>query len=68
MTIDWIIGRLKVSGQGTKQEVLNALENASFEDLKELAVSAFGASLAMKMCGIKKYSDRPQSAQADAEV
>ena len=39
LTLDWIIKRLGVSGQGTKQEVLNALKNASPEELKELAAS-----------------------------
>lgn len=36
MTLQWIIERLKVNGEGTKQEVLNALENASIDDLTEL--------------------------------
>ena len=41
MTLDWIIERLKVSGNGTKQEVLNALENANTDELLELGVSCF---------------------------
>lgn len=39
MTLEWIIEKLKVSGNGTKQEVLNALENASDKDLLELTNS-----------------------------
>ena len=39
MTLEWIIERLKVSGNGTKQEVLNALEHASDKDLLELTNS-----------------------------
>ncbi len=35
MTLNWIISRLKISGRGTKQEVLNALENISKEELIE---------------------------------
>lgn len=35
MTLNWIISRLKISGQGTKQEVLKALENISKEELIE---------------------------------
>ncbi len=41
LTIDWIIERLKVSGEGTKQEVLKALENASNNDLMELATDCY---------------------------
>lgn len=36
MTLDWIINRLKTNGKGTKQEVLQALENATNEELHEL--------------------------------
>lgn len=36
MTLEWIIKRLKVNGGNTKQEVLNALENATDKELYEL--------------------------------
>lgn len=36
MTLDWIIQKLKINGKGTKQEVLNALENATDKELYEL--------------------------------
>ena len=36
MTLEWIINRLKTNGKGTKQEVLQALENATDKDLHEL--------------------------------
>lgn len=36
MTLEWIINRLKTNGKGTKQEVLQALENATNKDLYEL--------------------------------
>ena len=36
MTLEWIIKRLKINGKGTKQEVLQALENATNRDLHEL--------------------------------
>lgn len=68
MTINWIVDRLKVSGRGTKQEVLNALENATSEELKELSANLLGTAIAMKMCGVKKYSDMPQPNKSDAEV
>lgn len=45
MTLEWIIERLKVSGEGSKQEVLNALENASADDLKELAFSCLAKTI-----------------------
>ena len=40
MTLEWIIQMLKTSGIGSKQIVLNALENATIEDLLELIHSA----------------------------
>lgn len=39
MTLEWIIEKLKVSGSGTKQEVLKYLENATDDDLLELGAS-----------------------------
>lgn len=36
MTLEWIIERLKINGKGTKQEVLQALENATDKELYEL--------------------------------
>lgn len=39
MTLEWIIERLKINGKGTKQEVLQALENASYQELIELKTS-----------------------------
>lgn len=39
MELEWIIKKLRISGSGTKQEVLNALENANADELLELGVS-----------------------------
>ena len=36
MTLEWIINKLKTNGKGTKQEVLQALENATDKDLYAL--------------------------------
>lgn len=36
MTLEWIINKLKINGKGTKQEVIQALENATNKDLHEL--------------------------------
>lgn len=36
MTLEWIKEMLKTSGIGSKQIVLNALENATIDDLLEL--------------------------------
>lgn len=42
MTLNWIINKLKTNGKGTKQEVLQALENATDKDLHELIRSING--------------------------
>lgn len=39
MTLSWIKENLKISGKNTKQKVLNALENASNNELIELSKS-----------------------------
>ena len=39
MTLEWIIKKLRISGSGTKQEVLKYLENATDDDLLELGAS-----------------------------
>lgn len=39
MTLSWIIENLRISGKSTKQKVLNALENASNNELIELSKS-----------------------------
>lgn len=36
MTLEWIIEQLKINGKNTKQEVLQALENATDKELYEL--------------------------------
>ena len=59
MKIEWIIERLKVSGKGTKQEVLNALENATADDLKELGCSALAHSMVMSTLHVKRFGDVP---------
>lgn len=49
MTLDFIIERLKVSGEDSKQEVLNALENASADDLYELGNDCIARSMQPKL-------------------
>lgn len=59
MKVEWIINKLKNGGKEAKQEILEALENASANDLKELGCSALAHSMIMATLHIKRFGDVP---------
>ena len=65
MNLEWITKQLRTNGA---KEVLEALENATNEDLNKLAVSVLSTSATMKLCGYKKYGDTPEYDKSDAQV
>lgn len=59
MTLDWILAKLRENTDEAAKEVLNALENATADDINKLGVNAIGWSMGMKICGVDKFGNTP---------